>query len=347
MPAFDLDKLSAEISAENPAGEDLAYDAAYLELFRKAEGTPEQQMGDTIVPAEEPDWRTVQGLCVDLLGRTRDLRLLTLLCVAALKTGGLAGLRDGLAALRANPEKLWEPLFPRLDPGDNNDPLERMNIIAGLAAAPEAQGDPLRLIKHIRDVPLTNSRALGRFGLRSIALATGESQPKGEEARPERGVIDGAFDDTPVEELKASSEAVAGAVDHLRAIETFLDASVGVGKAPDLGTFERCLLDVQGALAKALARRGVAVEGASPDGSAGTASQASAGVSFPGAIRSHDDVLLALDRICQYYERTEPSSPVPLLLQRAKRLVSRSFVEILTDLSPDSMAQFKVIAGIQ
>lgn len=345
MAALDVDRLLQEVSAEAPAGEDLAYDGAYTELFRKAEGTPEQQVGDTIVPAEEPDWREVHGGCIELLGRTRDLRLLTLLAVSSLKTGGLPGLHDALRALRGTLEKFWEPLYPRLDPADGNDPLERINILSSLAAAPESMGDPLKVIKRIREAPLTNSKVLGKFSLRSMGLASGDIQPRGDEARPEAGVIEGAFDETPVDELQAVSGAIAGASQEVKAIGAFLDATVGAGKSVDFAPLEKCLGEAQAATAKALARRGISAPGgATPQNGAGGAAP---GPSVPGEIRTHDDVLLALDRICQYYERAEPSSPVPLLLQRAKRLVSKSFVEILTDLSPDSMNQFKVIAGIQ
>ena len=53
-----------------------------------------------------------------------------------------------------------------------------------------------------------------------------------------------------------------------------------------------------------------------------------------------------LDRACEYFHRYEPSSPVPLLLERAKRLMSKDFVEILRDLAPDGIAQFEVVSGI-
>ena len=50
--------------------------------------------------------------------------------VALLKLRGLPGLRDGLAVLRGLIDQYWDQLYPRLDPDDNNDPLERMNILA-------------------------------------------------------------------------------------------------------------------------------------------------------------------------------------------------------------------------
>ena len=54
----------------------------------------------------------------------------------------------------------------------------------------------------------------------------------------------------------------------------------------------------------------------------------------------------AIDRICDYYSRNEPSSPVPLLLLRARRLATGSFVDIVRDLAPDALAQIEKVCGL-
>ena len=53
-----------------------------------------------------------------------------------------------------------------------------------------------------------------------------------------------------------------------------------------------------------------------------------------GPIRSRDDAVRAIDAICEYFERTEPTNPAPLMLQRAKRMISQSFLELLNDWAP-------------
>ena len=40
-----------------------------------------------------------------------------------------------------------------------------------------------------------------------------------------------------------------------------------------------------------------------------------------GDIRSREDVIKVLNKICDFYAKAEPSSPVPLVLKRAARLV--------------------------
>jgi type VI secretion system protein ImpA len=64
-----------------------------------------------------------------------------------------------------------------------------------------------------------------------------------------------------------------------------------------------------------------------------------------GEIRSPADVKRLIDQMCEFYARTEPSSPIPLLLRRAQRLVGKNFLEILTDLSPSAIEGVKVISG--
>jgi type VI secretion system protein ImpA len=64
-----------------------------------------------------------------------------------------------------------------------------------------------------------------------------------------------------------------------------------------------------------------------------------------GVIRNRDDVIMLLDKICSYYERNEPSSPLPLLLQRCRRLAASSFLDIMKDLAPAALQQVEVIAG--
>jgi type VI secretion system protein ImpA len=73
------------------------------------------------------------------------------------------------------------------------------------------------------------------------------------------------------------------------------------------------------------------------EAAAGDVSQvavASAAVAVSGVIRSREDVVRAIDAICTYYKATEPGSPVPLLLQRAREWIGLDFMAVLEDLVP-------------
>ena len=81
------------------------------------------------------------------------------------------------------------------------------------------------------------------------------------------------------------------------------------------------------------------------DENAGSSASKPVSGAISGVINNRNDVIRAIDRICEYYAAHEPSSPVPLLLRRAQRLVAKSFYEILEDMVPDSMAQARIISG--
>ena len=351
MTLIEVEKFLGEISPEAPCGEDLTYDPAYLELERLARGTEERQVGDVVVPAEEPNWREVANAALALLERTRDLRVILYATVAALRVEGLPGLRDGLALLRATLERYWETLHPQLDP-DDPDPIERVNLIAALVAPESNLGDPYRFLRRIREAPLCDSRQLGRFCYRDIQLARGEiAPPSGGEAPPDASQIEAAFQDTDPELLQDTARAANEALEHLQAIDAFLTEALGAGKAPNLDAARSLLDQISREVSEQLARRGLAAPAAQPEAQAQEAPQeAPAGQRAPqplsGEIRSPQDVITALEKICRYYEANEPSSPVPLLLRRAQRLVSKSFVEIIQDLNPDGVRQIELICGL-
>ncbi len=90
-----------------PSGPNLEYDPAFAALERAAEGRPEQAMGGVVTLAELPEWGAVLEKGVDLLGRTKDLRLAVHVTRALLHRRGVGGSVDGLASA---PEVAREPV---------------------------------------------------------------------------------------------------------------------------------------------------------------------------------------------------------------------------------------------
>src|SRR5436190_1639945 len=112
-----------------------------------------------------------------------------------------------------------------------------------------------------------------------------------------------------------------------------LDAS----QAPDLAPLKKLLQRVADAGRKAAGGESLA--------DAPAAAAASSGARAPGTINSREDASRALERICEWIERNEPSNPAPLLIRRAQRLMSKSFMDIIRDLAPDGLSQVEKIAG--
>src|SRR5206468_1433154 len=111
---------------------------------------------------------------------------------------------------------------------------------------------------------------------------------------------------------------------------------------------------VKGVVDDQLAKRGVGEPVAGGDGEAAMAGGGDGGgggmargggVALSGEIGSREDVVRVLEKICEYYERFEPTSPVPIFMQRAKRLVTMSFVDVIKDLAPEAMTRIEIFTG--
>ncbi len=127
-----------------------------------------------------------------------------------------------------------------------------------------------------------------------------------------------------------------------------LTERVGASAALDLEPLKHPLQDIKTFLAGRLGTVGelaaVAVPAAGDaPGAAQEGVSVQAGTSMN--IASRADVIAILDRVCAYYALHEPSSPVPLLLARARSLVDKSFIDVIRDLAPDGLAQVMNVAG--
>src|SRR5256885_8758517 len=86
-----------------------------------AQGKVEQQFGDTVIPAEPPDWRDVERQASALMQRTKDLRVAVLLCRAWTILHGLPGTLQGLQLCGALLERHWEHVHPLPEDGDRSE----------------------------------------------------------------------------------------------------------------------------------------------------------------------------------------------------------------------------------
>ncbi len=336
-----VDSLLEPISAENPCGEDLAYDPKFLELDTLLQGKPETQFA----AAEEPDWKAVTERCEELSVRSKDLRVAVRMALAWMKMAGLPGFRDGLLVIKGLIEKYWEPVFPRLDPDDGNDPLERVNILSSLSTPVGTFGDPLKFLARLRQVPLSDSALIGRI---SLAQISGVAAPSAEPISAAQA--QGAFRSTPPEKLQATYEAVTGAQAAVREIDELLTKAVGSSRAVSFDSLASLLEELRKTLAPFASPNEEAPTEAAAGGESAIADgggHQTAGPGISGTVRSRQDVIRVIEQICDFYKRTEPSSPVPLILQRARRLAEMDFLQLLTDLAPDSLGQINMIAGIR
>jgi type VI secretion system protein ImpA len=293
--------------------------------------------------------------------------LVLYLTASTLCLKGLPGFCDGLALLRGLVERYWDHFFPQLDPEDDNDPLERMNIIGALSSPPTVMSDQdqMKFLHRLMSVPLCRPEdaRLPNPSLRDILAASGELSVPGKEAStlPSMQIIDAAFEQVDIEVLKDTHQMLLDCLDHLHALDQMLIERVGASSVPDFSRLESLLGQMQSKTGLYMERRGYGADASSagePNGAAegdstnrevrqtaDAAAPAVRGPGLTGSVASNQDVQKALDMIISYYDRSEPSSPVPLLIKRAKRLVGKSFVDIIRDISPDAMSQVQMVSG--
>jgi type VI secretion system protein ImpA len=330
MTDLELEPLLSPLAADAPCGADLEYDPVFLALQEAAARKPEQQYGDTVIPAQEPDWAVVKDQALQLSARTRDLRLAVWLVRSGARVTGLSGAVRGLQLVQALLERHWDHLHPQLDATDNNDPTARINALLPLLHPGAGLAD-------LRAASLTGRR--GALTVRDIELAIGHADAMAGEVVPTEEGVRSAVAAAIAEsaELAALMQAGLAAVNGVAdCLDKRLASSQGLDFAP-LRKLLQCVADAGQRAAGAGTAASQAIDG--------TASAAAAGAIAVGAIATRDDVIRALENACEWIERNEPSNPAPLLIRRSQRLMSKNFIDIVRDLIPDGLAQVEKLAG--
>lgn len=344
LQEFDLEQLLQKVSDEAPCGEDLEADAEFGALERAATAVPERVAGEVTIPAQEPDWADVAARALRLFQRTKDLRVVLTLAHSLLKTQGLPGYRNGLMLVERLVGGFWDQVHPQLDPDDALDPTMRLNILAAIC-------DGESLLKEVRAAPLAVSRGFGVVSYRDVLIANKELKPVAEEAPREMRTLRAAFMDCDASLLQANTSAAKDLLVAVRSIDGDLREKVGEERAPDFTPAIKLLTALSAFLEERCNERGLTDVPATatreptatfPDVPVVSVRPAVLAV---GEIDGRDDVVRLLERICAWYRAHEPSSPVPILLERAKRLVPMDFFGVLKDIAPDAVAQAETLRG--
>ncbi len=257
------------LTDESPAGPNLELDAVFGEMERAAQGKPETQYGDTVEPATPPDWKETAALAESLLQRTRDLRVLVPFAVARLHLTGLPAYAEIVSIIRHHLETMWEKLHPQLDPEDDNDPMQRANVLLLLQ-------DPARVLRPMRDLPLASTPRAGPVSWRDLTVLSGGAEPEAGRERLSEATVRAAFAGTDPARLEALRTAADTLHHDLVAIPAAFDTHAGAGSGPDFTDLLKLVRDI---LRDVTRYQALAVEAAAPEPEAETETEAAA----PGA----------------------------------------------------------------
>lgn len=338
---IDPDALLAETPELPPCGPDLEYDPAFQALEEAARERIAQQYGDTVIPAQEPRWPEVRATAEGLLLRSKDLRVAVLLARALVKTEGFSALEYGLEIIRGLIERYWDALHPRLDPDDDFDPIVRSNALAPLV-------DAGALLKDLRASMVLPVRFGGGLKVRDVEVAAGKMPARPDEQAFSQAQVDRMFADAVLDDPGIAA-GVGKTLASARAPPRRWSSGWGlIGRSispPCWACWAWCSRCAR-ASRRRLRRRRRPGPGAERGVDADRlAPQTEEGMS--GEIRNRDDALRMLDTVIEYFERNEPTNPAPLLIRRARRLVSMNFRDIIRDMAPESLKQIESIAGAE
>src|SRR5262245_61411270 len=297
----EIAALCTPFSDTDPCGPDLDMegDADYLNFFAGVEGV----LPTTFFSVEDGspfDRSTVDikgqlDAIKPLLARTRDIRLLVLQARLLILNKDLGGFARNLAATAYWLEKFWDAVHPRPQPGD----AARSGAISSL--------DLPTVMFPLQYAPMVEARRLGPISYRTWMIAIGEVKPRNGEVQLPQATVTEAISTADPEVLAATRKNIAlvkTSLDSIRNVFLTNGESAGLDKLSPLAATIRAFIDPQATAADADA----AADGDSDLAAAGEVGPA------PTSLAQASEALAA---IADYYSRSEPSSPILLLVRQA------------------------------
>jgi type VI secretion system protein ImpA len=336
--AVGLDFLLEPISEDAPCGADLEYDDEFRQLEEVARGKPgsvvDPDKPGASIAAVQPDWFETKSLALSILSKSKDLRAITYLVKAEIATGELAQVAPVLRATTEMVERYWSGLYPLLDADDDNDPTMRVNSLACLS-------DPEDVLRLLRETVLFKHGAYGTIKFRSLETGLGLLA---ESANPSDVSLSNS------EAQLALMNGLESDPQNILALKECLDAARDLQTKVDELAGSRSMLDL-----KPLFQRlkpvvdfieGLRAQAAESDANGDTpvSGEGGSGTTKSGQL-NRDEAKRLIAKVCEFLEKTEPSSPAPLFLRRALALMDMSFLDIVRDLAPEAAGTFEHYGG--
>jgi type VI secretion system protein ImpA len=372
---MELEPFLVPVGSDNASGSEVRNDPRFHAIERQLEPAARALRLEIVksggTGSVQIDWSDILQQSAEIAGSGRDLRLLVIVARALANSDGFAGLEQGLGLLSANIEKYWDSMHPLLrdSPSPREAATRRINSLFQL------ENNDNGLLCDLEFVTVLNPRGLGAITggdlcVGGLSRSTAQLEmPSGlgekevaellarHDARAAR--VTTACRAEAIERpenlasLVASVETARTALQHLEQVLFVKVSENGVGvKFKELDkVLTRILAPLKAALATATTGTPATEDTAMADpvSSAPAANGAHpppAAGGVPGSVNSRRDVEKCLDMIIDYYERAEPSSPIPHLVRRVRKMVPMDFVQLMEEIAPGGMKEFRSVAGV-
>ncbi|ELV5025774.1 type VI secretion system protein TssA [Salmonella enterica] len=323
---LDCDALLAPLTASAPAGENVEFTLEYDEIQRSRQSEPEYlSQGEWTTELKKADWPRVRSQCEALLLHTgKDLQVACWLFEACYQIAGLQGMCEGARFLTAWTQMYWDSGWPLLSEDDEGS--RRQNIMDKSAAA---------LKDFLLQFPL--------FGVPESAFSAWkqaeneEATPGGEtlpEARLYQAIVYSAWVETLTPGVLCDTmDELSQCLDALTLLAQTLGSCDGLTGAP-FSAVLALITTIREALAGVWHTR-------FPDAEAGPEPEDGNGQGAVGLARGREEMnrtsaVEQLKALARYFRQTEPSSPVPFLIERAVRWTGMSALDWLDDITQDN-----------
>ncbi len=304
---------------------------------------PIQSQGKT------PDWQKVVQLSTKLLTEEgKDLSVMVWLVKALTTKHGFPGLRDGLIVLALAHEKCWADLLP---PIEEDGDLEAR--VRGLEALNTTLPDVIRTVPIVHQaggvVYSFFDYSKGHDDVEKLKGAVqaaqtqeqrGYAQAALEESTQLGEKIDRVVAAMPLTHFTALRDRICEALEAFHTLDRIATEKYGA-EGFTLRPLQEVLDSCRDRLDELVRKRGgvglrqeQATEQAQEE-SAVTTTQTET-PSMWGDLKTRADAIRQLQRVAEFFRRTEPHSPVPYLVQRAVRWQEMPLEEWLQELIKDT-----------
>ena len=315
------------------------------------------------------DWPGILTQAADLAPTGRDIRLLVIVARALANAEGFDGLAQGLGLLTTTVDQHWDSLHPALREAASarEAATRRINALFQMENADNG------LLCDLEFTTVLTPRGIGPVTVGDLCaggMTRNQAQTELPSGLGEKEVAELlAQHDTRANRVTAACRAEAveraedlaalvGSVEAARAALAALEAAL-TARVGENGVGVR-FRELDKLLGRALAPLAAAQAQATPGAAASEvtdmaapsapamngAHPAPAAGGIPGAVNSRRDVERCLDMIIDFYERTEPSSPIPHLARRMRKMVPMNFLQLMEEIAPSGMKEFKNVAGV-
>lgn len=354
---IDLEALFQPITEENPSGEYVRYSGIYDQISEARRADENLSQGEWQTELKVADYRQVINLAVNsLTTQTKDLQITAWLSEALVKEYGFAGLRDTLKLLSGLQERFWETLHPEIDEGDMEgraNAISWMDMQTSLAikSAKITGGDGYSFYdwedSKRFDIPenLDTLDSMDQQRYRELQA----------QAERERRVTADLWRKAKTATKRIVCEEVNFAIEECWAeykeLNRVIEEKYDRNQMPGLTNLQKSLDAIHTQVKKLLDEKRLEepsdddnpVENTSESENGEVILTAGVGTASPsGAIQNRKDALKRLSDIADFFQKTEPHSPVSYLVQRAVRWGNMPLESWLQDVIKDETVLFQL-----